>query len=783
MRVRFPIRIHLPDWLRSVRYPSLQPGLSLRRKLLIAVAVILIPSLIIVLIGDLSDLGVRRANLVENNVTTAETVASLVDASIDDAVAVGQALAMSPATQTFDPRVLDPELMALDHQYLQFNGISVVNARGVSVAESVPYQPGQPRVSVADRPFFQKTMEFDTPQVSSILISRHIEQKTAIVSVPIEGAAGRPIGAVLISLNLDYFRVRLWSVPLNRGQVIVITDPTGQVAFASNRWSITPSVSSLADNPLIGKAMDGLTATQVRGSFPLTSGSQIGAAVPSPRYGWVAAVVQPSAVAEEPVISVFILDLASFLLALLLGVVATLYLAHQILGPIRQLVAVAREWTQGHLDVRTDIRTGDELQVLGERLNEMAAALENTLDRLSRAMKRLARADRQLTQERNRLQSILETSPAAIITIDKSARIILANSAAEALVEAKLTPGEPLKKALSHLQVLRPNGTRVPYEENPLTESLQEGVTITGAELVYRHANGFETHILANTAPLRGPNGQIVGAVKVFFDITPLAEEERLRREFILSAAHEFRHPLTVIKGYAEVAERNPAVRGTRVYGDLSRIVSAASEANKLSDQLLRAAELHVPPLVLHYQRIDLARLIKDTVATFERSLPKTPAYHIVVKTEPAQVNGDPKLLAEATTDLLRQARGAMPEGGKIDVDVTTWDGVANVAITDHGPEVPAREIPNLFQPFTGLPSTAAQRGRRSTLLLYLAKRIVEESGGWIRAESSPNGTTITISLPRLSHVALPTPSGHPPTAAPTAASATENPVTKPGGA
>ncbi|HVC33270.1 MAG TPA: hypothetical protein VNL16_07150, partial [Chloroflexota bacterium] len=101
MSERFPPGVQSP-WLPPLPpIPHVRIPMSLRIKLLIALAAILIPSLIVVLFSDLSDVAVRRADVVAGDRTTAETVASLVDASIDDAVAVGQALATTPSTLTF----------------------------------------------------------------------------------------------------------------------------------------------------------------------------------------------------------------------------------------------------------------------------------------------------------------------------------------------------------------------------------------------------------------------------------------------------------------------------------------------------------------------------------------------------------------------------------------------------------------------------------------------------------------------------------------------------------
>lgn len=739
MPLRFPFGARVPRLPQILRSPSWRVPLSLRWKLLLAIGLILLPSLILVLAGDISNLNIRRNDITSANRTTAETVASLVDASIDDAVAVGQALATSPSVQSLRPEEIDPRLERLAPEYLQFDNITVVNARGQSIGDMAP---GPPNINVADRPYFRNTMEFNAVQISPIVIGRRVERPIAVVSVPIRDQSGRPVGAVLVALNLNYFRAKLWSVPLGQSRVIFITDPLGQLAFVSDRWNLGPTLLSIADTPLIREASHGVPATQQSGTFPLTTGQQSGVAVPSPRYHWVVAVLQPTSAAETAIRQVILLDIASFVLALVLGTLAVLYLSNQIISPILKLDVAARDWSSGRLDVRVSIRTGDELERLGESLDEMAASLSATL-------RRLADADRRLTNERNRLHTILDTSPAGIMVVDADGNIVMVNLAAEALLGGRISTPTPIADLARTVRILRVDGTPFPIGELPVVRALREKKSVVGVDILVQHPNGWETHLLSNAAPFYQDSGEVVGAVTVFFDITPLVEEERLRREFVASAAHEFRHPLTVIKGYAEVAMRNPSVSNTPVCRELEMIVDAADRASHLADQLLRSAQIHLPPLLFHFEPVDLARVAKERVANANGAAAEK-GYRFTVKTEPALVEGDPRLLGEAIDNLLKQAEAAMPTGGDIDVCVSAWDGIATVAVTDHGPVVPPEAIQFLFRPFGMVPSLATEAAvLRPSLPLYLARRIVEESGGWTRAESTPAGTTISFSLPR----------------------------------
>ena len=436
------------------------------------------------------------------------------------------------------------------------------------------------------------------------------------------------------------------------------------------------------------------------------------------------------------------LDLASLVLALGLSAAVAIFVSRRILGPVRELARAAGAWSRGDLDERVSIPGHDELETLGNTFNSMAESLSETLQRLTEA-------DWQLLEERNRLRAIVDTSPVGILVMARDERIVQANPAAESLLGETMTSPLPASRNAIIPRLFRSDGVPYPYDDLPIVRALRQGATIVGSEVVLRRPNGWESHFLVNAAPIREPDTKIVGSVAIFFDVTPVAEEGRLRTEFVVSAAQEFRNPLTVIKGYAEMAMRDPSIPGTNVYRELQRILDAANRLGRLSDDLVQSAQLHLPPLVLRNETVDLDRLADDVVRAFESSFPDS-AHRVTVRAIPAKVEGDPALLGEAVTNLLRQAVTAMPNGGEIVVDVTTWDGIATIAVTDRGPTVSQDRIPSLFRPFS-LPSHESPNGAsaRPSLLLYLAKRIVEESGGWARAQSSASGTTISLILPR----------------------------------
>lgn len=721
--------------------------LSLRVKLIIAAILVALPSFLLTLIGVAILVSQQRAEAPRADLATANTGAYLVDSAIDDAIAVGWLVATTPEAQTLSPNTLDPMLERLRSVETQIGNVGVFDTRGVSVGEMIPYPSGTARQNVAGKAFFRQTLQTNQPRVSGVETDPRTGRPALMVGVPLRGSSGQPRGVVVVSLDLDRFQTRLASVAENPPRVILVTDPSGRLALevggrgANQGISAPPSGANFAAAPLIAGAIHNGSAIQQSAGVPPLGGDWLGAARAGPRYHWIVAVLQSPVSAFDPLTSVVWFEFFALLLSVALAVIAARYVSMRIVGPMRSLRHAARAWSEGNLNERVDIPGGDEFAQLGQTFNQMASSLSDSL-------RRLTDADLHLINQRNRLRAILNTSPVGILVMDNDERIVLANPAAETLLGESFVAEKPASAYEVIAELRHSNETAYRYDELPIVCALRTGETVVGDEVLIHHPNGWDEHLLVNAAPIRESDGRVIGSVAAFFDVSPLAEEQRLRTEFVVSAAQEFRNPLTVIKGYAEIAMRDPTVRETNVRDELERILRAAKRLATLSDQVVHAAQLHLPALILHHEPLDLAALVTRATHEFEAKLPSG-RYQITLDTRTVQVEGDPKLLAEAVTDLLRQAAAAMPEGGAIEIRVSTWDGIATLSVTDHGPIVPQEKIPSLFRAFA-LPGHDIAGNERPNLLLYLAKRIVEESGGWIRAQSTPRGTVIAVTLPRL---------------------------------
>ena len=189
----------------------------------------------------------------------------------------------------------------------------------------------------------------------------------------------------------------------------------------------------------------------------------------------------------------------------------------------------------------------------GQLVGWLATALD--IDERKRAEEQRDRLLAEMRATRDRLQQVLDTLPEGVVIVDPAGRVALGNRAAQEILgdlvgqSVAVAAHESDTYGVRHL-----NGSPYPIAERPLQRALR-GETVRGDRyLVRRPDTGQEIPVLVNVAPLCDPDGTITGAVAVFQDISALRDLEHMQEEFLSSAAHDLKTPLTAIRGNAGLA-------------------------------------------------------------------------------------------------------------------------------------------------------------------------------------------------------------------------------------
>jgi PAS domain S-box-containing protein len=279
-------------------------------------------------------------------------------------------------------------------------------------------------------------------------------------------------------------------------------------------------------------------------------------------------------------------------------------------------------------------------------------------------------------------------------------------------------------------------------------------------------------------APIRTRDGQVIGVVLVFRDISERrrvelerqasaaerdrlldaeraarAEAERASRvkdEFVAMVSHELRTPLNAILGWTQLMMRgrhDAAVveRGLDIVARNTRL-----QAQLISD-LLDISKIISGKLPLDIQSVDLGQLMAEAVETVRQEAQAkgiTIDEHLEARI--GAVAGDSARLQQVLWNLLTNAVKFTPAGGHIDVTLRARSEGAEITVSDNGAGIRADVLPHIFDRFHQADRSITRRFGGLGLGLSIVKHIVEMHGGSVLAQSpgEGHGATFTIVLP-----------------------------------
>jgi signal transduction histidine kinase len=221
-----------------------------------------------------------------------------------------------------------------------------------------------------------------------------------------------------------------------------------------------------------------------------------------------------------------------------------------------------------------------------------------------------------------------------------------------------------------------------------------------------------------------------------------LKASDEQRRGFLAELAHEFRTPLTVIRGQAE-AIADGVYQGDAAH--LTPILDATQTLDRLVEDLRTLVLTDAGNLVLHKEPTDLGALAADTVESFKT---QADGAYVTLGTEVAGdlplVDIDPARIRSVLGNLISNAIRHTPPGGSIKVEVGASGDDVIVTVTDSGEGIPADLLPRVFERFVkGVSSPGSGLG------LAIAHDIVTAHGGKLEIQSPVgSGTTVRMMLP-----------------------------------
>ncbi len=233
--------------------------------------------------------------------------------------------------------------------------------------------------------------------------------------------------------------------------------------------------------------------------------------------------------------------------------------------------------------------------------------------------------------------------------------------------------------------------------------------------------------------------------------VEKLREIDALKSQFISTASHEFRTPLSIIKGFANILKRKEdfAFDAEAEKGYLALIDGQITALTGLVDDMLSASRIESGHPQLRAQDLDLAPLIARTVLPIALNARERGITVIVDGTTDLCVRVDPGHFEQIVSNLLSNAVKYSDDNTAVVVRAYRNDGMARVDVVDHGVGILPEQAPALFGRFVRLDNRRSIEAGGTGLGLYIAKNSVEANHGRIWAESVPEqGSVFSFTLP-----------------------------------
>ena len=457
-----------------------------------------------------------------------------------------------------------------------------------------------------------------------------------------------------------------------------------------------------------------------------------------------------------------------------------LHLSKQVTKPVEKLADAMQAVAAGDYARRVDEGTTDELGELIRSFNHMAGDLENSRAQVDQSNLELNRVNSTLEARRSELETMLETIPNGVATLDTQGRVLLANRALSEMMDPggqrpfigrdlhEIFPAEmmePVDRLMrrSHRMgsasgEIELGGASSPGNSNGNGSSNGNGISNgngNGSSSAF-NGNGATMNLLVTVALLEGGSERTHrGYVLVVENATELlrAQKQSAWKEVARRVAHEIKNPLTPISLSAEQIRRHidrladtMAIQevqspSTAVIRRCSEVITSSVESMRsLVDQFASLAEFPTA----RPRPADLNTIVENSLAVFAGRLTSIRLIRRMSRDLPL-VLADPEAMKRALGNLIDNAAEAMQQSLLREIRIETnllANGMVELVIADTGAGLTDEMRERLFLPYF----STKQRG--TGLGLAIAAKIIQEHQGTIRAESNlPAGARFIVEL------------------------------------
>ena len=403
----------------------------------------------------------------------------------------------------------------------------------------------------------------------------------------------------------------------------------------------------------------------------------------------------------------------------------SVWLALRISRPLGEIKAGAERYAEGQLDHRLPASSFEEINVLTEAMNRMAAQLDERI--------------RTIQRQQNELEAVLSSMEEAVLAVDNDGVIINVNQTCAELFGSR--PDE-LHGRLIHEVVRKPD--LLAFVETSLASaaSLEHDIQIRGKEDRWLNAHG---------TALYDAKHQKIGALVVLHDVTRLRRLENVRRDFVANVSHELKTPITSIRGFVETLI-DGALDDEENARRFLRIVSRqASRLEAIIEDLLTLSQLEKGPDAQDGRLVPgpVHEVLDAAVEMCEKKAAEKDVHVRVECAEDLVVPMNGPLLEQAVINLVDNAIKYSEPGGDVLVSADRDPEGVLLLVQDWGCGIEPKHLPRLFERFYRVDKARSRELGGTGLGLSIVKHIALVHRGAVEVESQiDRGSTFSIRLP-----------------------------------
>lgn len=455
-------------------------------------------------------------------------------------------------------------------------------------------------------------------------------------------------------------------------------------------------------------------------------------------------------------------------LSVISSMALVILLSRKLLMPIGNLTQMARDIALGKFNQLNPVVGGGELEILGTSMINMADELGDKYSDLEKLVdERTAKMDEQnqsLEKGKLAILNILEDVALAksdlekfklavneasdhVIITDSEGIILYANKAVEKITG--FSNLEVIGKKAGNGELWGGLMDKVFYKK--LWKTIKIDKKNFTSEVNNKRKNGEKYVVMSTITPIIDEKGGVQFFVGIERDITHEKEVDRMKTDFISLASHQLRTPLAAMSWFTEMLLTGDAGKLSK---EQTEFVTNIQEANArmivLVNSLLNISRIESGRIVVDPEPTDLKDLVDQELKEIDNQIKeKKQTVLVSVAKNLPKINIDPKLTAEVYKNLLTNANKYSPEGGEIEVYISHKEGEIISQVSDNGIGIPISSQNKIFERFYRATNVVKLETEGTGLGLYLAKAIVESSGGkmWFNSEEG-KGSTFWFSLP-----------------------------------